>query len=393
MLQQYYSEKERKTFTGRISYIKQIEEAISKKNIAALLGTSGLGRSSILKQFASKKDTIYIDLKKLSITPENFSVEFIGTVYAAMLKKSSIESIELQSLQKLKELKLGKKCAEIIGVVDNELQKLRPNQELLVKSAFSFAEELASDEGKKYLIIINNFDEILRLNNFSQINDALGIFFDTITRDKNCTFLVSSASVKAMKPLLKKFMEEVIELAPLSLDETRDLFEKFAGKTDERVIKEAHSISGGLPIVVKSIASRFKEEKTQDVQKNISLLTYLLISDLSTVNSTSYVYCSRLFTSSLNRARGDSLLKAVVKAVSNNRPLRLTEIARLVYRSGPVTKSLLERLMDVDIIEKKDTTFDISNPVLKSWCRLMFSNIEFSDIPDEKTLEEVGALR
>ena len=95
----------------------------------------------------------------------------------------------------------------------------------------------------------------------------------------------------------------------------------------------------------------------------------------------------------LNRARGESLLKIILKAVSQNTPQRLTEISRLIYRSAPVTKSLLERLIEVDLLVKSGNTFDFANPVLKVWCRLMFSNTEFNDSPDEATLEEFGAYR
>jgi hypothetical protein len=382
MLQPNYTEKESKLFTGRTSYLKQIGESISKKNIAAVLSHSGYGRTTLLKHYAAKNNAAYIDLKKASLSPENFAVEFI----------SSICSKTPQTVDNLKQLKLGKRCKEIISTVDNELQKIKPDQGLILKSAFMFAEEFALEQGKKTTIILEHFDELLKLNNFSQIKSILDIFFDSIARNKSCSFIISSSSVHLMKRRLKKYTSDIIEVQPLSMVETKELFEKMAGKTDERIIKELHKLSAGTPLVVKSIATRFKDEKTADTQKNIALLKYILISDLTTTTSQSYFYCSKLFTDSLNRARGEALLKTILKAVSKNQALRLTEIARLVYRSGPVTKSLLERLIEVDIITKTDNTFDFTNPVLKQWCSLMFSNIEFNDIPDEKVLSGVGGL-
>jgi hypothetical protein len=383
MLQTTPPEKESKLFTGRTSSLKQINESISKSNIAVVLAPSGFGRTSLLRQFASKNNALYLDLRKISLSPENLAIEFMCAISAP----GSASSIET-----LKQLKLGKKCDDLVSIVDNELQKIKPDQELLLKSAFTFAEEFAAEQNKKSTIILNNFDELLKLNNFSQIKDAIEIFFNSTAKNKNTSFILASAAVHIMKKQLKKHISKTIDLPPFSSEETKELFEKIAGKTDDRITKEVYRLSAGIPIIVKNIAQRFKEEKTPDIQKNIQLIKHILLSDLATTNSSSYFYCSKLFTNSLNRARGESLLKTILKAVSQNQPLRLTEIARLIYRSGPVTKSLLERLIEVDLITKTDSTFDFANPVLKQWCRLFFKNIEFNELPDEKTLEKGGLL-
>jgi hypothetical protein len=392
MLQLNHTDKDSKLFTGRISYIKKLEDAVSKNKIALLLAPSGFGRTSLLRNFAAKSNAMYLDLSSMSLSPESFAVDFIGNICFLSLSSNVSELAEYQTLAKLKQLKLGKRCAEIISRIDNELQKIKPDQSLLLKLAFSFPEEFASDQNKRLAIAINNFDEILKFNNFSQVKDSVSLFFESVSKNKSASFVLSSASVYQMKSLMKKQPVDQVELSPLSIDETKELFEKVCGKADDRVIKEVHSLSAGIPSIVKSIASRFKDEKTADVQKNIRLVKYILVSDLATSASNSYFYCSKLFSGSLSRARGETLLKTLLKAVSQNRPLRLTELSHLIYRSGPVTKSLLERLIEVDLITRTDNTFDFSNPVLKLWCRLYFSSIEFSEVPDEKSLVEIGGV-
>jgi hypothetical protein len=391
MLQKDISEKEGKLFTGRQQYLKQLEEKVSKKSITAVIAPSGFGRTTLLRQFAAKSSAFYIDLKKISIPPENFAVELIGTVCFLHLAKDRSELSEFMSIEKLRQLKLGKACEGIISTVDNELQKIKPDQELLVKSAFGFAEEFAAEHRKKSAFILDSFDELLKLDNFSQIKDTAELFFTTASKSKSCQFIVSSSAVNLLRSITKKYSIDTVEISPLSQDETKELFEKIAGRCDERIAKEVYRLSSGLPLIVRSMASRFRDGKTSDVQKDLSLLKYILVSELADTTSRSYFYCSSLFTGSLDRARGESLLKAALKQVSQNRPLRLTEIARLIYRSGPVTKSLLERLVEVDLITKAENTFDFSNPVLKLWCRLMFSDIEFDGTPDVQQLKSAGA--
>jgi hypothetical protein len=396
MLQPNYTDKESKLFTGRTSYLKRLEDSAAKNKPAILLAPSGFGRTALLRNFAAKNDSLYIDLSALSLSPESFAVDFIGTVCFLGLAKGLSELGEYQTISKLKQIKLGRRCAETISRIDNELQKIKPDQQLLLKSAFGFPEEFAAEQGKKITIVLNNFDESLKFNNFSQVKDATGLFFDSISKAKNCSFVLSSPAIYLMKQELKRQQADkqidIVELSPLSLDETKDLFEKVAGKADDRVAKEVHALSAGIPLIVKSLASRFAKEKTNDVQKNIRLVKYMLISDLATSTSPSYFYCSKLFSGSLSRARGETLLKSILKVVSQNTPLRLTEIAKLVYRSAPVTKSLLERLIEVDLIVKNGNVFDFSNPVLKLWCRLYFGSVEFSEVPDERALSDIGGL-
>ncbi|MBW2965200.1 hypothetical protein KY363_07115 [Candidatus Woesearchaeota archaeon] len=380
-------------FVGRDSILSQLEQSVSKKRITAVLAPSGFGRSALLKQFGKKHDALYLDLRKLSLSPESFAVEFMGTVCFLMLGKKAGTLHEFLSVDRMKTLKLGKACADIISTVDNELQKIKPSQELIVSSALRFADEMCSETKKPRAILLNNFEEILKLNNFSGINDVLDIFFGIATKNRSTGFILASSAVQLVRNSLKSRQVDVAELPAFSLEETRELFEAVAGKSDERIIKEVYQSSAGIPTIVRRIALRFREEKKADTQKSIALIRHILISDLATTTSHSYVYCSRLLADSLNRARGETLLKAILKAVSQNRPLRLTEIARMIYRSGPVTKSLLERLVEVDLIRKTDNTFDFSNPVLKEWCRLMFTGIEFSEIPDEQVLVEIGEMK
>ncbi len=392
MLQQDYTEKERKLFTGRDSSIKHIADSISKNSCSAVLAPAGLGRTSLLRHIAAENGYLYIDLRKLSLTPESFAVDFIGSLCFLNFAGTPSEIKDYQTIGQLKDLKLGKKCGEMIGTVENELQKIKPDQQLLLKTAFAFAEELSTQGENKKVIILNNFEELLKLNNFSQVKDVMPLFFGTTGKNMNCRFIVASSAVQAMEDVLKQHTKEVFVLPPLSLKETSGLFVKLCGKTDERILREVHALSAGIPLVVKSVAERFRDERTSDTQKDVKLVRHILISDLVTTTSSSYSYCSRLFTDSLNRARGESLLKAILKVVSQNEPLRLTEVARRIYRSGPVTKSLLERLVEVDLVVRKDCTFDFANPVLKLWCRLMFSGVEFSETPDEKTMSGFGGL-
>ena len=349
------------------------------KNIA-LLGARKSGKTSIVKDhLKNAKDVVpvYIDLEKISLNPENFSIEFIGNVIFHFLKKPLKEYkkfLVLENLLKFEEELKSKNAFSVVKAVENELLKIKPSQKLLVESAFKFAEIWGEDNNKKFLIVLDNFENLLDLNNFSQIKDVLSIINFEAT---NVSYIATSSAIKQILAL-KKF--ECYEIKNLEKDEAAELIEGITGKSDKNINDGIISLSHGHPFVAISISKRFNEVK--DVKK-----AFLI--ELLQKNNSIYNYCNDSFNYYYNRARGQTLLKTILKVIANEE-LRLSEIARRIYRSAPVTKSIIERLMEVDVIYKKDNKFYFSDNVLRLWLKLTSHGYEFDEIPDDKILDEAA---
>lgn len=295
----------------------------------AFLGYRRTGKTLLLKQFISNVEKevkpVYIDFNRISLSPENFSLEFIS---------------KLEHLDSSNELK------NIKQTIENELQKIKPDQRLIVKTSFDFLEELS----KKHRIILclDNFENIFDLNNFSQIDDILS-FMDF--NNKNITFIVTSSAIYLIKKLLKNF--EIIELKNLDKKQTETLANKYNIKN-----KEIYDYIYGHPYLIKCLCERL--EKTKDIKKAFSI-------ELSEENINRH--CEDVYSYSLNRARGKSLLKVILKVLADSHEASLTEISKKIYRSAPVTKALLERLIEVDLISKHNKKFSINDPILEKWLK------------------------
>lgn len=374
----------KEALAGREHYLDLLDKNTSSfkkgsgKNIA-LLGSRKSGKTLIVKEhLKAVKDVvpIYIDLEKISLNPENFSIEFIGNVIFHFLGKPLKEYKKFLLLEHLLkfENEIGKNAFSLIKAIENELLKIKPDQKLLVESAFGFAEELGKDSNKKILIALDNFENLLDLNNFSRIKDVLSIVnFDA----ENVKYIATSSAIKQSLHLLKRL--ECYEIKNLEKKEAFELIESVIGK-NERAGNEIFALSNGHPLVTILISKKYNE--TKDAKK--AFLIELLQRDNSIYN-----YCSDSLDYYYNRARGQTLLKTILKIVANEE-LRLSEIARRIYRSAPVTKSILERLMEVDIIYKKDSKFHFSDNVLRLWVKLTSHGYEFDDVPDDKILDEVA---
>ena len=353
------------------------------KNIA-LLGPRKSGKTSIVKEhLKSVKDIVpvYIDLEKISLNPENFSIEFIGNILFHYLKKPIGEYkkfLLLDHLLKTNEQIKSPNAFNLLKSIENELLKIKPSQKFLVQTAFNFVEVLGKEQNKRFLLMLDNFENLLDLNNFTQIKDVLSIInFDA----ENTRYIVTSSAIKECLSLLKDF--ECYEIKNFDKDETSNLFGSFVkmNVTDkEKVSSEIFSLSNGHPFVAGAICKKFIE--TKNAQR-------AFLADLLTKNHSIYNYCNDSLNYCYNRARGQTLLKSILKVIANEE-LRLSEIARRIYRSAPVTKSIIERLMEVDVIYKKDKKFCFADNVLRLWVKLTSQGYEFDELPDDKMLDEVA---
>jgi predicted transcriptional regulator len=349
------------------------------KNIA-ILGPRKCGKTSIIKEhLKNAKDVaaVYIDLQKASLNPENFSIEIVGNVLFNFLKRPLKEYKKFLVLEHLLSLgkELGSKDAfSIIKTIENELLKIKPDQRLLVESAFRFIEVLAKDTERKFLIALDNFENLFDLNNFSQIKDVLSVVgFE----NENTSYIAASSAVRQCLSSLKSF--ESYELKNLEKNEAIELIESVIGK-NEKAANEIFELSQGHPLVAALISKRYNEVKDAKKAFLIGLLQK---------NNSLHNYCSDSLDYYYNRARGQTLLKTILKVVANEE-LRLSEIAKRIYRSAPVTKSILERLMEVDVIYRKENKFHFSDNVLRLWVKLTSQGYEFDDVPDDRILDEVA---
>ena len=311
-----------------------------KGNNIALLGPRKSGKTIILKEHLKNvKDdvAVFIDLNKISLNPENFSVEFIGNVIFSFLRKPLKDykkSLSLENILNTENELKSKNAFSIIKSIENELQKIKPDQKLLVESAFKFADALGRDNGKKFVIALDNIENLFDLNNFSQIKDVLSLID---LKSENVNYLAASSAIRESIAALKGF--ECYEIKNLEKNESIELAESIIGNKHSEA-EEIFSLSKGNPFITILISEKFNEIKS--VKKSFFI-------ELLTKDHALYDYCSESYNYYYNRARGQTLLKSILKVISNEE-LRLSDIAKRIYRSAPVTKSILERLMDVDVI-------------------------------------------
>lgn len=350
------------------------------KNIA-LLGGRKSGKSYIVKRLLkTEKDVVavYADFARLSMSPESFAVEFIGTICWQFLHEPVSKYKNFMGLDNLLKYALEMKSArahEILKSIQNEISKIKPDQRLLVQLAFNFAHAWADEKGKKILLIIDNFENIFDLNNFGQIKDILSL---VNFNHQSVRYIVASSAPTDVKRYLRNF--QFLEIQNFDKNEVLEMVRKATDKPDSKLAERILELSRGIPIAANEILKNLNE-------KNDAKTSFF--SQLLCKNSTLYNYCLDSLNYHLKRTRGQVLSKIILKVIASEKELRLSEIARKIYRSAPVTKSLLERLISADIIYRKDNRFYFHDPILKLWLKLTTMGYEFDEEINEQQMKEV----
>ena len=365
---------------SRKNIVFSIEKALKEGSHCSLLGGLGVGKTRLAKTILGKSEAsfipLFVDLERMSLTPEGFASEFIALASWAFLKKEAHERASFSSMSTIAshEKELGRDAISIASGVENELLKIKPNQELLVKESFRFLHSISNKSGKKILVAFDSFGLFLELNNYDQIKDAVSLMG---LENQAVRFLLISSSVSEMKnelPALKHFA-----VGDLDRKDAEALVREIWASADKKTIDELLTLTSH-PLALKMLARDCKESGKKPKE---AFYAQLLCKEAGL-----FRHCASSLSHYLSRARGQTLPKAILKTISQGE-FRLSEIARKIYRSAPVTKSLIDRLVAVDIIEKKGKVFVFCDPLLGLWMKLVSLGFEFDSAPTQKEVEEV----
>lgn len=363
----------------------EIKNAFNK-GLANLIVIHGSGNSSksttvtTALDLAGKENEVVslcIAAESVSLSPENFTLEFIGYVMRGFLGSSPISQdiFDIQFLkEKLSSLK-AHKSLEILESAHSELQKIKPNQRYLLELAFSFPETLAKETKKKFVIGIDDFENILDLNNFAQIKDILSVYN---FKSKNPQYILTTSQRTLLEQLPEHYL---FELKPINKQDTVQYIKKVIPKVTEKTAADIFEYSQGyLPLLI---------GMTSKVRDGV-IPRQAYAQELLGKESRTYTCLKLELHKLLDRARGKTLLRTILNVLSRVGPKTLSQLAALVYRSAPVTKSLLERLIEVDLIRKEGKQFYFSNPLLAKWLKAEQLQLHFSGEISEEELEQRG---
>lgn len=163
--------------------------------------------------------------------------------------------MDIDKLEKIKD-KLGK-GAEAIEKIKNELEKISPNQQLLIELALKFTENIGEKNTKKIVLCMDEFWRILDLNNYSGIRDIISLLKTTTSNHPYTSYIITGSAAELTKEIAKKLEMKTVEIQKL---DKRDIKELAAGIPDKDA-ETIYKLSTGIPFTASVLTEKYGEEK------------------------------------------------------------------------------------------------------------------------------------
>lgn len=441
MLDYIYPEEEQRFFTDREHYLELL--ALSKTLLAegirkhlALSGFRRVGKTVILKEFlrrhlleeteglgVSPSSTlrtspverqvavVYLDLPRLAFTPEAFATQYIGSILYWLLERGDtlkgtggkIEPYFDPAFQLTAVGRWGNRTlSEHLYTFNQELQKEKPNQHLLLEMAFNWPETWARALDRHVLLLLDEFPEILALNNYPQIESIVALFRAVLQSQSRVCYVVAGSMLSLMEriflradsPLFVHFQLETV--GPLGREDSDNLARRRLTTVEPTVSPEVlaavYQVTRGHPFYIYATTMRVVEMASL-LQKPLNPQTVQEAFVLETLGTTGRIYnlCRYVLEDSLQRTRGETMPQAVLQVLAKETEGQtLTRLARALKRPTGAIRQVLNWLMEVDLVQQRaDKTYAFRDPVLQLWVAYYYAGLELTGMPRQKVLDQL----
>lgn len=360
-----------------------------------LIGRAGLGKTHLLLSLYQTSAGIS------NLIPVYFAADILGFDHFAECWIGALVSglFVSQSIPYPKNFAPLLQAAE--PIIPKTLEKIRHLKKMMrheknaacVKELFSLPAVLAEETGKKILFILDEFQALQVL----PVPDPFGLLGKEIMIGKNTFYLAASSTPGRAREIFRDKLSmlfgnfEVIEMRPLGFSET------------------AQFLAEGLPAAALTETQKIFFIRMTDGNPNyLSLITdqlaRLLPAEFDGNLSSDFLidaFSRELFDGKGRIAlRFENRLESCTRLVKDRYPYigallaissgrrKLLGVASFIQRAAGETKTVLQRLVQEDIIAKRGSFYVLEDPLFRFWLRHVYAKRHSNYSPDEEVLKE-----
>ena len=378
-------------FINRVDLLRKLHSTYPIDNVA-LVGPRRIGKSSIAEQFLltlKQKNAIKFrfDVQENMGTPGRFAVRLLRSflhsyfaqfVDAVDLRLDEIEINPAVLIDMADQIK-SKTLHSLSRFLVNYFPPSPENERAVLERILRFLDDFSSEMKVKAIIVLDEFQEIVDLNKFKAFGNGkiLGFLQSIISGQKNVWYFFTGSAVRIMRDILEgegaPFYGRVIRfnVPPFNKNDTAALLYKC---TEKPIAAEAlnliYTLSNGHPFYTRIIINTADE-----ISRNNEIITRqdveeAFIAELS--GGTLDSHCKYLFESSLARLeKRGTFQKEILRELSVGEA-SVTELAQKVGRRTGNLSLALRNLHHLDLIDKRDKKYHISDPILEIWLRTVY---------------------
>lgn len=238
---------------------------------------------------------------------------------------------------------------------------------------------------------MDEFQEILKLKNYRELRNILGIFRDYIN-DENILFVISGSFPHIMRdmiangesPLYNQFKE--LNLDYFEKESAYELISKVieCGEESKRLI---YQLSGGHPFYIVSIAKRTKLiHRIYELSINLTTIKRAFLIETLYPEGGIYKHSSYLLNTVLSLAKYKAPLIGILNTLLKEDGLTQSEIAKKIKVSQGEARLYISELERLDILQRIEDRYYSEDKVFKVWLDLRKTG-ELGESPKDKPME------
>lgn len=379
----------------------------------AFLGPRRIGKTLLIKEFIQRAliagdeifVPVYLDCQRAPLTPESFTVHYTGTILFWLLRRGQGRAAAFRDIGfQLKEAApLDPKIADFFYDLDRALRTDPIDQRALLDQAFELPELLAQTLDRRFMIFLDEFPELASLSNYPQVGRVMDLLRAVLQTQERVAYVAAGSAIGMMQaifydpasPLAVHFRAET--LPPFTREDSYTLIEKHLreafGLIPEGIKLTIHRWTYGHPFYIGAICERLIEmARLQGASLTAESIEQAFVLETLWQNGRIANLCRFTLEKSLEQARGQSLLQLILQILAaEDGGLTLSRLARQLKRSTGQTRTLLRRLMEVDLITQQDALYDFRDPVMKLWSAYYYQGLELPAVPRQQVLDELVA--
>ncbi len=386
MKRTFYPESEKVLFTNRDVELETLEfyleefQAGRKENVC-IFGLRRIGKTVMIKEFIRRHKGIkfiYLNFEFLFSVPTEFSQNII-LESATWYFNKDMELYDLVALP----------GGDIVKELLQEMEKGEPSKTKAVKLSYEYLINLGKE--KKVVVFIDEFQEILKLKNYNELRNILGIFREYIS-DENIFFIISGSFPHIMRdiiangesPLYNQFKE--LRLSYFERMSSYELISK-AIECDEKSKSIIYQLTGGHPFYIVSLTNRIKLiHRLYDLSINPHTIKRAFLIETLYPEGSIYKHCNYLLNTVLSLAKYKAPLIAVLNTLLQEEPATQSEIAKKIKVSQGEARLYTSELERLDILERIEDKYYFMDAVFKMWLDLRKTG-ELGDDPEDRSME------
>ncbi|MEK7727660.1 MAG: ATP-binding protein [candidate division KSB1 bacterium] len=410
-----YPRKTQKLFTNRVTELEILESYQDRllhgePNKLALLGTRRIGKSTVLYEFIKRHAAnkrllfVYVNLQRLVMEPLAFAKSYVGlaTKWALRDETENFASYEDPEFCMLQLQKRQAKAAEYLYQFLKSAQSRSASLKSLLEQALHFPMVLAEGLKKPIVVMIDEFQEITLLNNFKQLPEILGLLRDVLQTHHRILYVFAGSYIRLMQNIIEKpsspFFGQIqpYYLSAFGKEDALVLLKKIAQQIQLEAPKEVEkkmvALTAGHPLYIEALVRAAQEAVMLDgITLNEETVQRVLLLQLVNERSPLSFHLRYIYEDALGRARGSTILRGILKALAQDTPLTITAIAQKMSKQVGLIQAGIAELLKVDLVDRKDKLYFISDPLLRWWMYFKFFHPEGAFSLKDEIVQELAS--